>query len=82
MATDDHTPPTDAGKASDIAIEARRVVAEVLEIIESIAGGLEALQRLPEAAPIKGQLDMLRGLITQTAEAVEAFSAVIMPPSA
>jgi hypothetical protein len=82
MATDEHTPPTDAGKASDIAIEARRVVAEVLVIIEAIAGGLEALMRQPEAAPIKGQLDMLRGLITQAAEAVEGFSAVLMPPSA
>jgi hypothetical protein len=80
MATDDNTPPQDAGK--DVLIEARRVVAEVLVIIESIAGGLEALMRQPEAAPIKGQLDMLRGLITQAAEAVEAFSAVIMPPSA
>jgi hypothetical protein len=81
MATDDHTPPQGAGN-TDIAIEARRVVAEVLVIIESIAGGLEALMRQPEAAPIKGQLDMLRGLITQAAEAVEGFSAVIMPPSA
>jgi hypothetical protein len=81
MADENNTPPTGVGN-TDVAIEARRVVAEVLVIIEAIAGGLEALMRQPEAAPIKGQLDMLRGLITQAAEAVEGFSAVLMPPSA
>jgi hypothetical protein len=49
------------GQASDIAIEARRVVAEVLVIIESIAGGLEALMRQPEAAPIKGNSTCCEG---------------------
>jgi hypothetical protein len=82
MATDDHTPPTGAGKASDIAIEARRVVAEVLVIIESIAGGLEALMRQPEAAPIKGQLDMLRGLVSQAAQTVEEFGEAVLPRTA
>jgi hypothetical protein len=81
MATDDNTPPAGAGN-TNIAIEARRVVAEVLVIIEAIAGGLEALHRLPEAAPIKEQLDLLRGLVTQAAEVVEAFSHTVMPRTA
>lgn len=81
MAENENTPPTGAGN-TDIAIEARRVVAEVTVILESVAGGLEALMRQPEAAPIKSQLGVLRGLIMQAAEAVEAFAEVIMPRTA
>jgi hypothetical protein len=82
MAENDNTPPTGEDKASDIEIEARRVVAEVLVIIESIAGGLEALMRQPEAAPIKGQLDLLRGLVSQAAQTVEEFGETVLPRTA
>ena len=75
MADDESTSPSENGNGDNhIAIEARRVVAEVTVILESVAGGLEALQRLPEAVLIKTQIDVLRDLITLAAQAVEAFA--------
>lgn len=57
----------------DIAIDARRVVAEVTVILESVAGGLEALASLPEAVLVRTQIGILRGLVTMAAQTVEAF---------
>ena len=59
----DSQPSEDKG-GGHIAIEARRVVAEVTVILESVAGGLEALQRLPEAVLIKTPIGVLRDLVT------------------
>jgi hypothetical protein len=53
-----------------------------LVIIESIAGGLEALMRQPDAAPIKGQLDLLRGLVSQAAQTVEEFGEAVLSRTA
>ena len=74
MADENCTEPPGEGKGGDIAIEARRVVAEVTVILESVAGGLEALQRLPEAVLIKTQIGVLRDLVTLAAQTVEAFA--------
>ena len=76
MANDDgNTEPPGDGKGVDhIAIEARRVVAEVTVLIESVAGGLEALQGLPEAVLIQTQIGVLRDLVTLAAQSVEAFA--------
>lgn len=75
MAENESSEPPDDGKGEDhIEIEARRVVAEVTVILESVAGGLEALQRLPEAVLITTQIGVLRDLITLAAQAVEGFA--------
>lgn len=75
MADENNTPPD--GEGNHIRIEARRLIFEVRIIMESVAQGLEALQALPEAILIKEQLDVLRKLTTQAAEALETFSEVI-----
>jgi hypothetical protein len=72
MAEDEHTPPP-----SDIKIEARRVVAEIIVILDSVAAGLETVKRQTAAKPIEAQLDLLRGLLTRAAETVEAFGEVL-----
>ena len=75
MADENSTEPSAEGKVADhIAIEAKRVVAEVTAILESVAGGLEALQRLPEAVLISNQIGVLRDLVTLAAQAVEGFA--------
>ena len=76
MAENEHTPPLDAGN-TDLQAEAKRVVAESLVIIESIIGGIEALQRQPEAGPIQGQLDMLKDLAKRAIETVEGFGETV-----
>jgi hypothetical protein len=67
-------PPGDGKGGDNIAIEARRVVAEVTVILDSVAGGLEALQRLPEAILVRPQIGVLRDLVTLAAQTVEAFA--------
>lgn len=81
MADENHTPPLADGKPADptthIEIEARRVVAEITVLLESVAGGLEALQRLPEAVLITTQLGVLRDLVTLAVQTVEAFAGTL-----
>jgi hypothetical protein len=72
MADKEDNPPP-----ADIKIEARRVVAEIIVILESVAAGLEAVKRQAAAKPIEGQLDLLRGLLTRAAETVEAFGELL-----
>jgi hypothetical protein len=79
MASDDNTDPPGNGNSTgsrtgDIAAEARRVMAEITVILECIAGGLEAMERLPEAVMVKTQLGVLGDLVTLAVQAVEAFS--------
>lgn len=51
-------------------------------ILESVAAGLEALRRLPEAILLTAQIELLRGLITRAAETVEAFGEALASPAA
>jgi len=75
MADDESTSLSENGNGDNhIAIEARRVIAEVTVLLESVAGGLEALQRLPEAILIGAQLGVLRDLVTLAVRAVEGFA--------
>ena len=73
MADENSTELPGNGKGDHLAIEARRVVAEMTVILESVAGGFEALQRLPEAVLIKTQIGVLRDLVTLAAQALEGF---------
>lgn len=43
-------------------------------IVEAIVGGIEALEWLPEAAPIKAQLETLKSLAQCAIESVEGFA--------
>jgi hypothetical protein len=78
MATDDNS-----GAAGDrnIRIEARALIFEVRVVLESVAHGLEALARLPEATLIREELSVLRKLIGQAGEAVETFAHVLTGPA-
>ena len=71
---------TTAGGSGNLQIDARRVVAEVTVILESVAAGLESLRRLPESILITAQLDLLRGLVSRAVETVEAFGELLPPP--
>ena len=75
MADENNTPP--AGEGNHIRIDARRLIFEVRILLESVAQGLEALMPRPEAILLKDELGILRKLVAQTAEAVEAFSDVL-----
>ena len=55
---------------SDLKIETNRVLAEVTVILESVAAGLESVQKLPEAVLLRNQLEMLRGMVTHAVESV------------
>lgn len=55
---------------SDLKIETNRVLAEVTVILESVAAGLESVQKLLGAVLLRNQLEMLRGMVVQAAESV------------
>jgi hypothetical protein len=74
MAENENTSPANE---NNIRIEGRRLIFELRVALESVSHGLEALQALPEAILIKEQLEVLRKLTTQVAEALETFSEVI-----
>ncbi len=71
MADENNTAP--AGEGNHIRVETRRLIFEILILLESVAHGLDALMPRPEAILIKGELGILRKLIAQAAEAVEVF---------
>lgn len=77
MAENENNPPADEG---NIRIEARRLVFEVRVVLESVSHGLEALAARPEALFLKEELNVLRKLAAQAAEALEAFGEVISAP--
>ncbi len=79
MAENEHTP---AEGERNIRIEATRLVFEVRIVLESVAGGLEAITALPEAGPVTQHIEVLRKLVTQAAEAVEEFAAMLKECSA
>ncbi len=62
----------------NIRIESRRLVFEVRVVLESVSHGLEALATRPEAVFLKEELGVLRKLTAQAAEALEAFSEVLV----
>jgi hypothetical protein len=55
---------------NNLNIETKRVLAETIVILESVAAGLESLHKLPEAVLIRNQLEMLRGLVARAVESV------------
>ena len=67
MAGNDTNGPTGP---DNLHIEIKRVLAELTVILESVAAGLESLQKLPEAVLLRNQLEMLRGLVTRAVESV------------
>jgi hypothetical protein len=71
MATDDNSAAAGGG---NIRIEARAIIFEVRIVLETVAQGLEALARLPEAILIREEINVLKKLTAQAAEAVETFA--------
>jgi hypothetical protein len=82
MADSENSPPAGEDKDSlaeikHLQIEARRVAAEWIVMLESIAAGLERLARLPEAVLLRNQLETLRGLVLKALESAEGFDEII-----
>jgi hypothetical protein len=69
MAENDDSGPVGPNQ-SDLRIETNRVLAEVIVTLESVAAGLESLQKLPESVLLRNQLEMLRGLVARAVESV------------
>lgn len=76
MAEDENTPPQGEGK-DELRIEARRVTAETIVILESVAACLEAVQKLPEAILLRNQLETIRELVIKAVETVEGFAVTL-----
>jgi hypothetical protein len=82
MADENNTPPSgegndDSAEMKHLKIEARRVIAELIVMLESIAAGLESLANLPEAVLLRTQLETLRGLVLRALESAESFDETV-----
>lgn len=82
MAENENTAPAGEGKdpvteIKNLKIEARRVAAEMIVMLESLSAGLESLAKLPEAVLLRNQLETLRSLVLKALEAAEGFDEIV-----
>ena len=76
MAKNDNTPPP-GGSKSDVDVEAKRIVAETLIVVEAVLAGIETLERQPEARPLKDQIEILKDVTRRAIDTVDGFQSTL-----